>query len=69
MRSFIATALGFSASMFGVLGAVALVIFALASGAFYHWACFGLLLLVPMWMAAAEKIMDWSIDFERGYRR
>lgn len=64
MRSFIAEAIGAAAAMFGLLGATAILMAAAFLGLAYHWACFGLLLLLPLWIAATSKIMDWSWDFE-----
>jgi hypothetical protein len=64
MREFIGLAVCLTASMFGLLGGVAILMAALFLGVAYHWVCFGLLLLVPIWMAGAFKVMSWSYDFE-----
>lgn len=65
MRHFIGTALAIAAALFGMMGAVAILAASLVlsdrDSAWYY--C--LMLLVPVWGAAAMLALDWSIEYRR----
>jgi hypothetical protein len=61
---FLANLLGIAASLFLFVGAAVILFAGAILGLGYHWACWGLLLLIPAWMAAMTGAVDFAIDLE-----
>jgi hypothetical protein len=61
---FLANLLGIAASLLLFVGAAAIFFAGAILGVGYHWACWGLLLLIPAWMAAFTRVADFASDLE-----
>jgi hypothetical protein len=62
MNGFVSTVVGLMASLFLLVGSVAILLASIALAATVHWSLGFGVLLFPVWAAAMIQFIEWSSD-------